>query len=44
MISLTIEDTYRKQIFINGDLHLLEILDTAGQEEYKWGSPLTTIS
>ena len=30
----TIEDCYRKQCEINGKLAILEILDTAGQEEY----------
>ena len=33
----TIEDTYRKQITVDGKTLLLDILDTAGQEEY---SPL----
>ncbi|TFK49552.1 hypothetical protein OE88DRAFT_1632510, partial [Heliocybe sulcata] len=31
----TIEDWYRKQAVIDGEVALLEILDTAGQEEYK---------
>lgn len=31
----TIEDSYRKYIDIDGNIILLEILDTAGQEEYK---------
>lgn len=30
----TIEDSYRKQIKIDDDTYLLDILDTAGQEEY----------
>ncbi|KUJ11006.1 uncharacterized protein LY89DRAFT_536512, partial [Mollisia scopiformis] len=30
----TIEDTYRKQLDINGKSCMLEVLDTAGQEEY----------
>ena len=30
----TIEDTYRKQVVIDGETCLLDILDTAGQEEY----------
>nr|CAH7749969.1 unnamed protein product [Callosobruchus chinensis]CAI5865993.1 unnamed protein product [Callosobruchus analis] len=30
----TIEDSYRKQVVIDGDTCLLDILDTAGQEEY----------
>ena len=30
----TIEDSYRKQVLIDGEACLLEILDTAGQEEY----------
>ncbi|KAJ2000085.1 hypothetical protein H4R26_004780 [Coemansia thaxteri] len=30
----TIEDSYRKQCQIDGDLCVLDILDTAGQEEY----------
>jgi len=31
----TIEDLYRKQIVIDDEEYILEILDTAGQEEYK---------
>lgn len=31
----TIEDMYRKQVLVDGTCHLVEILDTAGQEEYK---------
>jgi GTPase KRas protein len=30
----TIEDAYRKQVIIDGELVLLDILDTAGQEDY----------
>ncbi|KAI8829635.1 small G-protein Ras2 [Chytriomyces cf. hyalinus JEL632] len=30
----TIEDSYRKQVNIDGETCVLEILDTAGQEEY----------
>ncbi|XP_038171639.2 GTPase KRas-like [Arvicola amphibius] len=30
----TIEDSYRKQVIIDGETCLLDILDTAGQEEY----------
>merc|ERR1719145_541323 len=30
----TIEDSYRKQVSIDGKPALLDILDTAGQEEY----------
>eukprot|EP01124_Arcella_intermedia_P024883 TRINITY_DN42_c0_g1_i2.p1 TRINITY_DN42_c0_g1~~TRINITY_DN42_c0_g1_i2.p1 ORF type:complete len:190 (+),score=27.10 TRINITY_DN42_c0_g1_i2:28-597(+) len=30
----TIEDSYRKQVTIDGESCLLDILDTAGQEEY----------
>ncbi|KAJ2636283.1 hypothetical protein GGF44_003167, partial [Coemansia sp. RSA 1694] len=30
----TIEDSYRKQCQIDGDICILDILDTAGQEEY----------
>ena len=32
----TIEDTYRKHIIIDGETYQLDILDTAGQEEYRW--------
>ena len=31
----TIEDTYRKQIEVDGKSYCLEILDTSGQEEYR---------
>ncbi|THD27805.1 Ras protein let-60 [Fasciola hepatica] len=31
---LYIEDSYRKQVVIDGEICLLDILDTAGQEEY----------
>lgn len=30
----TIEDSYRKQCVIDGETALLDVLDTAGQEEY----------
>uniref|UniRef100_A0A2K6MYA0 Small monomeric GTPase n=1 Tax=Rhinopithecus bieti TaxID=61621 RepID=A0A2K6MYA0_RHIBE len=30
----TIEDSYRKQVVIDGETCLLDILNTAGQEEY----------
>ncbi|KAL6055854.1 Ras GTPase [Balamuthia mandrillaris] len=30
----TIEDSYRKQVNVDGEVCLLDILDTAGQEEY----------
>jgi GTPase KRas protein len=30
----TIEDSYRKQCEIDGQASILDILDTAGQEEY----------
>ncbi|EDV21944.1 uncharacterized protein TRIADDRAFT_29518 [Trichoplax adhaerens] len=30
----TIEDSYRKQVVIDGETCVLDILDTAGQEEY----------
>ena len=30
----TIEDSYRKQVMVDGESCLLDILDTAGQEEY----------
>uniref|UniRef100_A0A915DZS1 Uncharacterized protein n=2 Tax=Ditylenchus dipsaci TaxID=166011 RepID=A0A915DZS1_9BILA len=30
----TVEDSYRKEVFIDGQVALLDILDTAGQEEY----------
>lgn len=30
----TIEDSYRKQTTIDGEVALLDVLDTAGQEEY----------
>jgi GTPase KRas protein len=34
MYDPTIEDSYRKQVEIDGEICLLDILDTAGQEEY----------
>jgi len=30
----TIEDSYRKQVQIDGDICVIDVLDTAGQEEY----------
>lgn len=33
----TIEDSYRKQCVIDDEVALLDVLDTAGQEEYGWG-------
>ena len=30
-----LEDSYRKQVVIDGETCLLDILDTAGQEEYR---------
>lgn len=30
----TIEDSYRKQIEVDGEACVIDILDTAGQEEY----------
>ena len=35
-ISFGTEDSYRKQVVIDGETCLLDILDTAGQEEYRW--------
>ena len=31
---LPLQDSYRKQVVIDGETCLLDILDTAGQEEY----------
>lgn len=31
----TIEDSYRKQVVVDAETCLLDILDTAGQEEYR---------
>ncbi|KAJ1663906.1 RAS1 protein [Coemansia sp. RSA 2399] len=31
----TIEDSYRKQCAIDGETAMLDVLDTAGQEEYR---------
>ena len=30
----TIEDSYRKQVAVDNEMCLLDVLDTAGQEEY----------
>lgn len=30
------EDSYRKQVNIDGETCILDILDTAGQEEYRY--------
>ena len=30
----TIEDSYRKQTVVDGEVAMLDVLDTAGQEEY----------
>ncbi len=30
----TIEDSYRKQLEVDGGVYLLDLLDTAGQEKY----------
>ncbi len=30
----TIENSYRRQVVIDGEVAVLDILDTAGQEEY----------
>lgn len=35
LITPKIEDSYRKQVVIDGETCLLDILDTAGQEEYR---------
>lgn len=32
----TIEDSYRKQCVIDEEVALLDVLDTAGQEEYRY--------
>lgn len=32
--SVLLQDSYRKQVVIDGETCLLDILDTAGQEEY----------
>jgi hypothetical protein len=34
-VFLLSEDSYRKQVVIDGETCLLDILDTAGQEEYR---------
>ena len=30
----TIEDSYRKQVVIDGETYFLDIIETAGQDEY----------
>ena len=35
------EDSYRKQVVIDGETCLLDILDTAGQEEYRYDNVST---
>jgi len=32
-------DSYRKQCNIDGEVALLDVLDTAGQEEYRYATP-----
>jgi small GTP-binding protein len=39
----TIEDSYRKQCVIDDEVALLDVLDTAGQEEYGCASSLISI-
>ncbi len=34
-VFVSTEDSYRKQVVIDGETCLLDILDTAGQEEYR---------
>lgn len=34
IMSAVFQDSYRKQVVIDGETCLLDILDTAGQEEY----------
>lgn len=34
MFCFSLQDSYRKQVVIDGETCLLDILDTAGQEEY----------
>ena len=36
LFSTFLEDSYRKQVVIDGETCLLDILDTAGQEEYRY--------
>ena len=35
-LSLTLLDSYRKQCMIDNEVVLLDVLDTAGQEEYSY--------
>lgn len=34
LVLICLQDSYRKQVVIDGETCLLDILDTAGQEEY----------
>ena len=36
ILTFAAEDSYRKQVVIDGETSLLDILDTAGQEEYRY--------
>ena len=42
----TIEDSYRKHMVIDGEICLLDIIDTAGQEEYSaiWGINISELA
>lgn len=35
-VSQTLPDSYRKQCMIDNEMVLLDVLDTAGQEEYSY--------
>lgn len=35
-VSYTLPDSYRKQCMIDNEMVLLDVLDTAGQEEYSY--------
>lgn len=39
---MALEDSYRKQCVIDQEVVLLDILDTAGQEEYQYVFPYCT--